>query len=236
VDAAIVEVAKANPADGTRMVAALTSRELGRPVNRKRAQRVMRHQGLLQRHRPPARRRRPGFFRVMRPDELWHLDMTSIWVAEHGWCYLNAIIDCCTREIVGWNLELRCRATEAIDCVEHAALSHHIRPSTLTLGTDNGSAFTSRAFRKHLSARGITHRRGGYRDPESQAFIESWFGRLKHRLIWRSEFETLDQARPAIATYIHDYHHRPHSGLSYRTPTEVRTTWQEPQPLTTEAT
>jgi len=25
--------------------------------------------------------------------------MTSIWVAEHGWCYLNAAIDCCTREI-----------------------------------------------------------------------------------------------------------------------------------------
>ncbi|MDQ6853141.1 MAG: integrase core domain-containing protein, partial [Actinomycetota bacterium] len=108
---------------------------------------------------------------------------------------------------------------------------------TLTLGTDNGSAFTSRAFRKHLSARGITHRRGGYRDPESQAFIESWFGRLKHRLIWRSEFETLDQAHQAIATYIDDHHHdRPHSGLSYRTPTEVRTTWQEPQSLTTEAT
>lgn len=48
------------------MVAALASRELGRAVNRKRAQRVMRHQGLLQRHRPPARRRRPRFFRVRR--------------------------------------------------------------------------------------------------------------------------------------------------------------------------
>ena len=49
------------------MVAALTSRRLGRPVNRKRAQRVMREQRLLQRHRPPGRRRRPGFFRVERP-------------------------------------------------------------------------------------------------------------------------------------------------------------------------
>ena len=35
--------------------------------------------------------------------------MTSVWVAEHGWVYLNAIIDCCTREIVGWQLSLRCR-------------------------------------------------------------------------------------------------------------------------------
>src|SRR4051794_23293674 len=28
----------------------------------------------------------PGSSRVERPDQLWHLDMTSIWVAEHGWC------------------------------------------------------------------------------------------------------------------------------------------------------
>ena len=107
VDKAIVAVAKDNPTDGTRMVAALTSREIGRRVSRKRAQRVMRSQKLLQRHRPLHRRRRPGHFRVTRPDELWHMDMTSVWVAEHGWAYLNAIIDCCTREIPAWGLDLR---------------------------------------------------------------------------------------------------------------------------------
>ena len=57
---------------------------------------------MIQRRRPLARRKRPGFFIVERPRQLWQLDMTSIWVAEHGWTYLNAIIDCCTREIVGW--------------------------------------------------------------------------------------------------------------------------------------
>jgi hypothetical protein len=30
------------------------------------------------------------------------------------------------------------------------------RPTALTLGTDNGSAFTASAFRKHLSARGMS--------------------------------------------------------------------------------
>lgn len=63
-DAAIVEVARANPVDGTRMVAALASRELGVAVNRKRVQRVMRAHGLLQRSRNTDRRRRPGYFRV----------------------------------------------------------------------------------------------------------------------------------------------------------------------------
>jgi putative transposase len=47
-DAVIVEVVKQNPTDGTRMVDALASRELGRPVNRKRDQRNMRAHKVLQ--------------------------------------------------------------------------------------------------------------------------------------------------------------------------------------------
>jgi len=226
-DEAILGVARENPTDGTRMVAALASRDLGRPVNRKRVQRLMREHALLQRHRPLGRRRRPGFFRVERPDQLWHMDMTSVWVAEHGWCYLNAIIDCCTREITGWRLDVRCRAAEAIAVVDQAAAVRQVRPGELTLGTDNGTAFTSRALRARLAEHGITHRRGGYRDPESQAFIESWFGKLKERCVWREEFETLDEAREKIAAYIETYHHRPHSRLAYRTPREVAATWKD---------
>ena len=227
VDRVVLTVARTNPTDGTRMVAALAGRELGGPVNRKRVQRLMREHALLQRRRTEGRRRRPGFFRVERPDQLWHLDMTSVWVAEHGWCYLNAAIDCCTREIVAWALDVRCRAPEAIAVIEQAAADRGIAPGQLTLGTDNGSAFTSRAFRARLSELGISHRRGGYRDPESQAFIESWFGKLKQRCIWREEFETLDEARHAIGAYVDRYHHRPHSGLAYRTPREVAATWKD---------
>src|SRR5215213_8737810 len=215
-DRVLLDVARENPTDGTRMVAALASRELaGAAVNRKRAQRLMREHRLLQPRRSEGRRRRPGFFQVTRPDELWHLDMTSVWVAEHGWCYLNAAIDCCTREIVGWSLELRCRAAEAIAVIDQAVAERGVEPGELTLGSDNGTAFTSRAFRARLAALGVTHRRGGYRDPESQAFIESWFSKLKQRCIWRDEFETLDQARSVIGAYVDHYHHRPHSRLAY---------------------
>jgi hypothetical protein len=106
-------VAQANPVDGTRMVAALASRQLGEPVNRKRVQRIMRSHKLLQPSRNTDRRRRPGYFRVTRPDELWHMDMTKVWTAQHGWVYLHVIVDCCTRQITGWRLDLRTRATEA---------------------------------------------------------------------------------------------------------------------------
>lgn len=225
-DEAIVEVAKANPTDGTRMVAALASRELGEPVNRKRVQRVMREHRLLQRTRNTDRRRRPGFFRVTRPDELWHIDMTKVWTAAHGWVYLHVAVDCCTREVACWRVDLRTRAEEAIACVEAGLLARAVPPGRLTLGSDNGSQFTARDFRKHLSARGVTHRRGGYRDPESQAFIESWFGQFKKRCAWRAEWETIEQARAEIGDYIERYHHRPHSGIGYRTPSEVAATWR----------
>jgi len=234
VEAAIVAEALANQTDGYRMVTAFVRRRLGRPVNRKRVLRVlrvMRERKLIQRRRPLERRKRPGFFRVERPRQLWQLDMTSIWVAEHGWTYLMAIIDCCTREIVDWQLELRCRADEAIAVIERAAAVHGIQPGELTLGSDNGSAFTARRFRGRLGELGIRHRRGGYRDPESQALIESWFGKLKEREVWLNEYETLDDARAGVGGYVERYHHRPHSGLNYRTPTEVRETWEDLQKI-----
>jgi putative transposase len=92
--------------------------------------------------------------------------------------------------------------------IERAVVEKGVAPGTLTLGTDNGSAFTARATRTVLSEHRVAHRRGGYRDPESQAFIESWFSKLKERCVWRDEFETLDQAREVNAAHIDRYHYR----------------------------
>lgn len=52
-DRIVFDVARANPTDGTRMVAVLAGRDLDRAVNRKRVQRLMREHRLLQ---PNARR------------------------------------------------------------------------------------------------------------------------------------------------------------------------------------
>ena len=90
--------------------------------------------------------------------------------------------------------------------------------------TPRSTAAPSRRFRQRFASRGVTHRRSGYRDPESRDFIESWFGKRKERLVWRTEFETLNQVRPEIVAYLDSYHRRPHSGLDYRTPAEVRRT------------
>ena len=99
----------------------------------------------------------------------------------------------------------------------------------------SSAAYTSRSFRARLAEQGVAHRRGGYRDPESQAFIESWFSKLKLRCVWREEFETLEEARTKIGHYIDAYHHRPHSGLNYRTPHEVARTWKDQPELQKQA-
>lgn len=128
VDRKVLDIARDNPTDGTRMVAALAAGDLGAAVNRKRAQRLMREHGLLQPKRSEGRRKRPGYFEVTRPDDLWHMDMTNVWVAEHGWVYLHAIIDCCTREIAAWALDVRCRADEAIGVIDQAVADRGSRP------------------------------------------------------------------------------------------------------------
>ena len=207
----------------------MARRRLGRPVNRKRVLRVMRERRLIQRRRPSGRRRRPGFFRVERPDQLWHLDMTSVWVAEHGWVYLMAAIDCCTREITAWHLETRCRATEAIGLIERAAAERGIAPGTLTLGTDNGSAFTARAFkRRPVRPRDRASARRLPRPREPGV----------HRVLVRQAQGTLRLARgvrdarpgpPRDRRLRHNYHHRPHSRLNYNTPLEVAATWRDGQ-------
>ena len=115
------------------------------------------------------------------------MDMTKVWTAQHGWVYLHAIVDCCTRELVAWSLDVRGRTVEALACVDTAMIRRSVARDRLTIGTDNGTQFTSRPFRSRLVEHGIIHRRGGYRDPESQAFIESWFGRFKKRVAWRAE-------------------------------------------------
>jgi hypothetical protein len=47
---------------------------------------------------------------------------------------------------------------------------------------------------------------------ESQAFIESWLGKLKVREVWLNERDTLDDAKRGIGGYVDRYHHHVPSG------------------------
>ena len=109
------------PAYGYRRVTWWLRRKENLPVNRKRVLRVMRERGLLVRSRRLRARRKKEWGRVeaAEPNQIWQSDMTKIWAGPAvGWAYLVCVIDCCTREIVGWNLSHRCRTEDALAAVE----------------------------------------------------------------------------------------------------------------------
>jgi putative transposase len=182
-DEQIVVACGEKPAYGYRRVAWWLQRKEGLCMNGKRVLRVMRERGLLVRSRRLRARRRKDWGRVeaVEPNQIWQSDMTKIWAGPAvGWAYLVSVIDCCTREIVGWNLSHRCRTEEALEAVEEAVLARlpsGSRAAHLTLTTDNGTQFTSARFIETLHRLGITHRRTAYHQQLHRAVPSQLEGR-----------------------------------------------------------
>jgi len=213
-DEQIVMACGEKPAYGYRRVAWWLRRKENLPVNRKR---VMRERGLLVRSRRLRARRKKEWGRVeaSEPNQIWQSDMTKIWAgATVGWAYLVCVIDCCTREIVGWNLSHRCRTEDALAAVEQAVMNRlptGSREANLTLTTDNGTQFTSSRFLETLARLGIIHRRTAYHHPEGNSYIERFHRSLKEEEVWTAEYRSLEEARASIANWIEEYNHdRPH--------------------------
>lgn len=238
-DERIVQVCGEQPVYGYRRVQWWLEKLGGLRVNRKRVLRVMRERGLLVRMRRLRVTRKKEWSQVnaTEPNQVWQMDMTKLWAGPAtGWAYLVSIIDCCTRQIVGWDLALRCRTQEAIAALERAVLERLAtgsRGASLTLTTDNGTQFTSTRFIQTLGRLGITHRRTAYNHPEGNGLIERFHRSLKEEEVWLHEYRSLEEAHDSIAHYLHRYNHqRPHQALKNRTPHEVHAAFQNPQPLT----
>jgi len=213
---------------GYRRVAWWLQRKQGLRVNRKRVLRVMRESGLLVRSRRLRARRKKEWGRVeaAEPNQIWQTDMTKIWAGPaEGWAYLVCVIDCCTREIVGWNLSQRCQTEDALAAVEQAVISRlpeGSREASLTLTKDNGTQFTSTRFIETLNRLGIIHRRTAYHLPEGNSYIERFHRGLKEEEVWTAEYRIVAEARESIARWLQQYNHDPpHRGAKNRTPHEA---------------
>jgi len=175
-DEQIVVACGEKPAYGYRRVTWWLRRKEHLPVNGKRVLRVMRERGLLVRSRRLRARRKKEWGRVeaAEPNQIWQSDMTKVWSGlAVDWAYLVCVIDCRTREIVGWNLSHRCRTEDALAAVEQAVLERlpeSSRQASVTLTT--GTQFTSSRFIEDLNRLSITHRRTAYHHPESNSYIE----------------------------------------------------------------
>ena len=137
---------------------------LGREVNHKRVERLMRERGLQgvtrRRHGKGCTRSRADDpraddlvhrqFRPDGPDRLWVQDVTQHRTGE-GWVYLAVVIDAWSRRVVGWSIADHMRTELVVDAIGHGppraddppGHNRALRPRTELHAagcSDNGSA------------------------------------------------------------------------------------------------
>ncbi len=88
--------------------------------------------------------------------------------------------------------------------------------------TDRGSQYASTAFRAVLQRNCFRQSMSAKGNCYDNAQAESFFSRFKAELIEGGVFESVEEARSEIFSYIEGYYNRVrlHSGLGYKTPLE----------------
>jgi transposase InsO family protein len=204
---------------------------LGCPGRRNRIARLMRAERLFARQRskyrhvttdsrhggPMAPNRLPSL-RVQRPNQVWVTDATGILTGQ-GWLYLVAVLDLCSRRVVGWAMSPLLDAPLTIAALR-MALRQRQPGRTLIVHSDRGSQFASAAYRQVLAQHGLLASMSRAGNCYDNAFIESFWSSLKYELVYHQRFATRAEARTAIFDYIETFYNRTrlHSSLAYTSP------------------
>lgn len=107
-------------------------------------------------------------------------DITFIWTIE-GCVHLSALIDLCTRTIVGWAVSSRCDTALGLNALEIAVARR--RPGRgLIHHTDRGSTYTAADYRDRLEAIGMAVSMGRKGNCWDNAVAESTIGTIKAEL------------------------------------------------------
>jgi len=154
------------------------------------------------------------------PNQIWVADITYIPTAE-GWLYLAGIMDLCSRRIVGWAMHQNID-TQLVLSAWNMALTQRQPPPELILHSDRGSQYASSDFRHALAKTKTLASMSRKACCYDNAAMESFWSTLKLELIYRSEFQTRDQARRAIFDFIEAFYNRNrlHSSLNYLSPVD----------------
>ena len=139
-----------------------------------------------------------------------------------GWLYLATVIDCCTRQVVGWSMATHMRTSLICDAISMAASRGSVQPQAI-FHSDRGTQYTSAEFAVHLGALNVRGSMGRVGQCWDNAMAESFFASLKNELVYRTVFPTQEHARRAVAEYIEVFYNRTriHSALGYKTPAAV---------------
>ena len=204
---------------------------LGIACGRKRVARLMRQQGLAgvchhrkgRGHRPvPAvhedlvQRR----FVADAPDRVWFTDVTQHRAAD-GWVYCCAVIDACTRRVVGWSIADHIRSELVVDALQMARWQRRPPPGTI-VHSDRGSAYTSWVFGHRLREAGLLGSMGRVASSVDNALIESFWSTMQRELLDRRHWTSRVELASAIFEWIEGWYNprRRHSGLGYLSPHE----------------
>jgi putative transposase len=211
------------PLYGTRRMTATLARKLGRPINRKRIQRIYRILGWIQPQKTKKQLLRTAYDKrpkPARPNELWASDLTYIHCGVDGWAYLFNVEDVVSREWVSYVFDKYATKENAILSVQKALIKH---PDAVDvrLRTDRGPQYESEAFRESMKILGVKQEFIAVNTPEQNGHMESFHKTLKREYVWTRDFQTFQEAAEAIQEAYLDYnHHRIHSALGYLTPYE----------------
>lgn len=153
-----------------------------------------------------------------RPDQVWLADITYIATGQ-GWLFLAAILDLYSRKIVGWAMSQQIDTALVLRAWE-MAVRHRRPPQGLIFHSDRGVQYASHQYRQALAANqalASMSRKGNCYD---NAPMEAFWSTLKLELVYRQNFATVEQARPALFDYIELFYNRQrlHSALDYQSP------------------
>jgi putative transposase len=210
-----------------------TLRKNGKRVGKKRVERLMRREGIVAKRRkkfrittdskhddPIAPNVLNRDFDVALPNTAWVTDVTYVWTLQ-GWLYLAAILDLCSRRVVGWAASANNDRQLALDALARANTAR--QPSEgLLHHSDRGSVYASGDYRSALTTLGMTASMSRKGDCWDNAVAESFFATIKGEMIDHEVFETRAEATAAIADYIDNFYNtcRMHSSIGYVSPIE----------------
>lgn len=152
-------------------------------------------------------------------NKVWVSDFTYI-KTDEGWLYLCAVLDICSRRVVGWATSITIDRHLAIAALDNAIENRRPKPG-LVFHTDRGCQYASADFRRAVAAAGALQSMSRPGCPYDNACAESFFRSLKLECVDAEHFATRAQATSCIAEYMLRYNRlRIHETLGYRTPAQ----------------
>ena len=140
------------------------------------------------------------------PNQLWLSDITEHKTAE-GKLYLCAIKDVYSNRIVRYSISDRMKARLAVDAVS-SAVARRGDVAGCVFHTDRGSQFRARKLVRALNRHDLVGSMGRVGAAGDNAAMESFFALLQKNVLDRRSWQTREQLRIAIVTWIERTYHR----------------------------